>query len=620
MRKIFYSLAIVFGILIIGFSFTEVPYGYAACIFDPNFPTKPCNDTPNLTFGCGVNEIPLYLEHSFDLKRSTMPSGKMSADVSNICLNEEKQILEISLFSAYFTIGQMTINIPRENLNPLTPSCEDDVFQIEKSGKFTPYEETKTIDFREITFPIMSNDYRIVIFAENPENTKLCNEKSIDNEITKKEIKSLSPLKQINNEILPIEVECKVGLELIFKSSGAPACVKPKTAEKLIERGWVPQQHNTEFTDNVDSNKITETIQGHMDKNEVFTKLTANLWCNKSEDSPFMGYSEYQFKANGEYKIYGFNDYSSSTSTGKWSLEKSFDEDWILLYDNGLRTRITLNYDGTLTMGPNNAKINPCEPLIVSDPYTAETLPEVQLPDEVIQRIDQIIAQKWKRTNDFDLNFKPTSIEFKKNHEYVTTYRYGECQNHGDWYTGGSGIRGSSLSDKCDSRGSDNPETIYLDFLGNGHLFRHTDLYVPEDYPLDKGIIWKVGGYSHVVEIKVKYDMPIKKGIPNQFDIEMTNVGQSKSHESLELDRFFITEKFDYNNYIKDSEGKTIHLSDEIAAIDLNSKILKRGETHIFSLNVTFPESGEQSMRINSLIIGPTQNWDFHQHYSINVQ
>ncbi len=48
-----------------------------------------------------------------------------------------------------------------------------------------------------------------------------------------------SPIKQLNSGILPLDIECKKELILIFKiSDGSPACVKPETKEKLIERGW----------------------------------------------------------------------------------------------------------------------------------------------------------------------------------------------------------------------------------------------------------------------------------------------------------------------------------------------------------------------------------------------
>jgi len=55
----------------------------------------------------------------------------------------------------------------------------------------------------------------------------------------KSQITFKPPLKQMKNVIKPETVVCNEGLQLIFKSTdGSPACVKPETAEKLIERGW----------------------------------------------------------------------------------------------------------------------------------------------------------------------------------------------------------------------------------------------------------------------------------------------------------------------------------------------------------------------------------------------
>ena len=47
-----------------------------------------------------------------------------------------------------------------------------------------------------------------------------------------------SPKKQYESGIKPKNILCKDGLELIFKSDNYPACVKPQTAERLIQRGW----------------------------------------------------------------------------------------------------------------------------------------------------------------------------------------------------------------------------------------------------------------------------------------------------------------------------------------------------------------------------------------------
>lgn len=47
------------------------------------------------------------------------------------------------------------------------------------------------------------------------------------------------PLKQIQDGTDPSDVTCTEGLELIMKvSNGQPACIKPSSVEKLIERGW----------------------------------------------------------------------------------------------------------------------------------------------------------------------------------------------------------------------------------------------------------------------------------------------------------------------------------------------------------------------------------------------
>ncbi|MCE9616906.1 MAG: hypothetical protein K8Q88_00880 [Nitrosarchaeum sp.] len=48
----------------------------------------------------------------------------------------------------------------------------------------------------------------------------------------------LSPLKQIHEGVVPENVVCKEGLELVFKLNGQPACVKTTSIQKLIAWGW----------------------------------------------------------------------------------------------------------------------------------------------------------------------------------------------------------------------------------------------------------------------------------------------------------------------------------------------------------------------------------------------
>jgi hypothetical protein len=50
---------------------------------------------------------------------------------------------------------------------------------------------------------------------------------------------ALPPLKQIKEGVSPKDVECKTDMVLLLRSSGgSPVCVKPATADKLVEIGW----------------------------------------------------------------------------------------------------------------------------------------------------------------------------------------------------------------------------------------------------------------------------------------------------------------------------------------------------------------------------------------------
>ena len=48
-----------------------------------------------------------------------------------------------------------------------------------------------------------------------------------------------SPRKQVKNGVQVEKIQCNTGLELVIRSNGTPACVKPETAEKMQERGML---------------------------------------------------------------------------------------------------------------------------------------------------------------------------------------------------------------------------------------------------------------------------------------------------------------------------------------------------------------------------------------------
>jgi hypothetical protein len=51
-----------------------------------------------------------------------------------------------------------------------------------------------------------------------------------------------SPRKQMVEGILAQDIMCREGLELVIRTNGMPACVKPETIDKMFERGIYPLQ------------------------------------------------------------------------------------------------------------------------------------------------------------------------------------------------------------------------------------------------------------------------------------------------------------------------------------------------------------------------------------------
>jgi hypothetical protein len=73
-----------------------------------------------------------------------------------------------------------------------------------------------------------------------------------------------TPLKQFKSGIIQDDIQCKQGFQLILKSeNNYPVCVKPQTAEKLVERGWaspVSSYTSNSYTDTSFTSQATYLI------------------------------------------------------------------------------------------------------------------------------------------------------------------------------------------------------------------------------------------------------------------------------------------------------------------------------------------------------------------------
>jgi hypothetical protein len=133
-----------------------------------------------------------------------------------------------------YTDGQANLFLPKHLVNPT--GCEN---EIKITGNTSQIQNFTVNDIDnnilEIQIPFSEKTNSLLIMALNSNNNEVC-DTSIDDLDTKN---LLSPKKQISIGVPPIDIICKEGLELIFKSSdNSPVCVKPETAMNLIERGW----------------------------------------------------------------------------------------------------------------------------------------------------------------------------------------------------------------------------------------------------------------------------------------------------------------------------------------------------------------------------------------------
>ena len=133
---------------------------------------------------------------------------------------------------------------------------------------------------------------------------------------------NISPRQQMKNGILPDNVICYEGKILIKKlSTNSIACVKPQTAQKLVERGWeLLTGHSTTSTANNRTNIVfnaTENEISHDDYNLVanlpdFTKEKSYL----NMETKVHGFSGMYFDDNRILNVYTADSKITSIDKG----------------------------------------------------------------------------------------------------------------------------------------------------------------------------------------------------------------------------------------------------------------------------------------------------------------
>jgi hypothetical protein len=232
------------------------------------------------------------------------------------------------------------------------------------------------------------------------------------------------------------------------------------------------------------------------------------------------------------------------------------------------------------------------------------------LQAEVQEIVERLTAHTWKRANDLDVFMAPTQVRFRPDWTYAATYRGGECRSEGTWYATAKEIVAHSPQGRCD-RPSDTSsgDSLTAQVIDDRKILVNWDLYVPDDEPVPRGIIWHLFGFD-AANTRIEYDMPIRRGQPVRFDVTITN----RSIEPLKLDRFSLTRGYsDYGRSLGEAGQALVPPGDEIAAHDLAGIALAPGKSHAFHVMASLPEAGTPTVYFNVLVSGLTQNWDTHQ-------
>ncbi len=99
-------------------------------------------------------------------------------------------------------------------------------------------ELTESDYFKIVTGSVASGRWETVAI-ENKECDMISTTRSIFPLHGNQVWESMSPLKQFKSGVPFDEIQCRDSLVLVTKNDVSPACVKPLTAEKLIQRGWI---------------------------------------------------------------------------------------------------------------------------------------------------------------------------------------------------------------------------------------------------------------------------------------------------------------------------------------------------------------------------------------------
>ena len=140
--------------------------------------------------------------------------------------------------------GWITLALPRQLIDSKTGDGKDDVFFVLQDSKEIQPSDIASEKLRLLIIPFSNNASQVSILGVNyPEQMG----ENACNGMQDPPISYLfSPLKQSKIGMPYSEIICMDDFILVQKYDDSPACIKPESVPKLIERGWIikPASYN----------------------------------------------------------------------------------------------------------------------------------------------------------------------------------------------------------------------------------------------------------------------------------------------------------------------------------------------------------------------------------------
>ncbi len=321
---------------------------------------------------------------------------------------------------------------------------------------------------------------------------------------------------------------------------------------------------------------------------DLFDRLTTSSWCNEKEVQQQSKFYErglaptskgYSFRRDGSYEYSHWSDYPEQEGQGFWNFKGTSKSGGVIFLGSDEFLSFSFSDNNDLLLA--GMRLSACAPIKYDRDYYSVAGLRKLTPSNIFLKLT---GNRWKKISEFDVYRLPTTIEFKTTGEYEASFRNGECSASGIWsWRKQTGLIREIPKNSCDSRIRGVASDCYVPVrFERAFLVLDGRMYAPEGFQLTEGLEWSDLG-SNNMPMKLTFTSPIKTGVPNEFDIELKNMGA----QVLTVKSLSISEMPVKGNVASGTGGTRILRAMKFPSIELTP-----GQRHAVKVVLTFFSPG----------------------------